>query len=103
MRAAACIAVLALLCGCEALKSQVSDHPRKYSLAPLHGAVGNAPAAARGPEAAPTLLVSPPQAAAGFDSPHMMYLREGGRLEYFAYNEWIDTPGRMLAPLIVVA
>jgi cholesterol transport system auxiliary component len=103
MRAAACIVVLALLCGCEALKSQVSEHPKKYSLAPLHGAVGRAPAAARGSEAAPTLLVSPPQAAAGFDSPHMVYLREGGRLEQFAYNEWIDTPGRMLAPLIVVA
>ena len=32
-----------------------------------------------------------------------MYVRHANQLEYFAHNEWIDTPARMLAPLIVAA
>jgi cholesterol transport system auxiliary component len=32
-----------------------------------------------------------------------MYLRQADQLEYFAHSEWIDTPARMLAPLIVKA
>ena len=55
------------------------------------------------PAAAPTLVVSPPYAAAGFDSPRMMYVRQAHKLEYFAHNEWTDTPARMLAPLIAAA
>jgi cholesterol transport system auxiliary component len=50
-----------------------------------------------------TLIVSPPNAAAGFDSQRIMYARHANQLEYFAHNEWIDTPARMLAPLIVAA
>ncbi len=96
------IVALALLCGCEALKPQVSDHPKQYSLAPAPRAVGAA-APARAAADAPTLIVSQPHAAAGSNSHHMMYLREADRLEYFAHNEWIDTPARMLAPLIVAA
>jgi cholesterol transport system auxiliary component len=52
---------------------------------------------------APTLIVSPPHAAAGFDSQRIMYLRQPNQLEYFAHSEWIDTPARMLAPRIVTA
>jgi cholesterol transport system auxiliary component len=51
----------------------------------------------------PTLIVNPPHAAAGFDSPHIMYVREAHKLEYFAHNEWVDPPARMLAPLLVAA
>jgi cholesterol transport system auxiliary component len=102
MKAAACgLALAALLCGCEALKSQASEQPKQYSLAPLQRAVGNASAVPASGKL--TLVVSQPHAAAGFDSHHMIYLREADRLEHFAYNEWIDTPGRMLAPLIVAA
>ena len=49
------------------------------------------------------MIVSPPHAAAGFDSQRIMYARQANQLEYFAHNEWIDTPARMLAPLIVAA
>lgn len=51
--------------------------------------------------AAPTLLVSPPRAAPGFDSQHMIYRRAAHQVEYFAHSEWVDTPARMLAPLLV--
>ena len=60
-----------------------------------------APAAAR--STAPTLIVNLPHAAAGFDSPHIMYVREAHKLEYFAHSEWVDPPARMLAPLLVAA
>jgi cholesterol transport system auxiliary component len=53
--------------------------------------------------AAPTLMVNPTSAAAGFDSPRIIYVREAHKLEYFAHNEWVDTPTRMLAPLLVAA
>jgi cholesterol transport system auxiliary component len=52
---------------------------------------------------APTLVVDPPQAAAGFDSRRILYVRQAHRLDHFARNEWVDTPARMLAPLIVAA
>lgn len=48
-----------------------------------------------------TLLINPPHAAAGFDSPHIIYVRAPHQLEYFAQSEWVDPPARMLAPLLV--
>ena len=102
--ASTAIAMALLLWGCEALKTQVSEAPTVYTL--TGGTANPAPQAnAKPPSAAagPTLIVSAPHAAPGFDSPHMMYLRQADKLEYFAHNQWVDTPGRMLAPLIVAA
>jgi cholesterol transport system auxiliary component len=48
-------------------------------------------------------MVNPPHAAAGFDSQRIIYVRAAHKLEYYAHNEWVDTPARMLAPLIVAA
>ena len=53
--------------------------------------------------ATPTLVVSAPQAAAGFDSQRIIYVRQPHKLEYFAHSEWTDTPARMLSPLLVAA
>ncbi|MCV2360570.1 ABC-type transport auxiliary lipoprotein family protein [Paucibacter sp. TC2R-5] len=50
-----------------------------------------------------SLRINPPQAAAGFDSRRIIYLREPYRLDYFAKHEWADTPARMLAPLLLAA
>lgn len=50
-----------------------------------------------------SLRINPPQAAAGFDSRRIIYLREPQRLNYFARHEWADTPARMLAPLLLAA
>jgi cholesterol transport system auxiliary component len=54
-------------------------------------------------DAAPTLIVNPTHAASGFDSERMMYVRAAHQLEYFSHHEWIDTPARMIVPLIVSA
>lgn len=52
---------------------------------------------------APNLVVSPARAWAGFDSPRMAYVRTPHELEYFAKNQWIDSPARMLTPLLIQA
>jgi cholesterol transport system auxiliary component len=48
----------------------------------------------------PTLIITPPHAAAGFDSQRIIYMRNAHQLEYFAHSEWVDTPARMLGPLL---
>ena len=103
-RCIAAVAALALLSACNALRPLVApgEHPKFYSLSDRADA--STPAAApRASATGLTLIVATPHAAAGFDSRRMMYLRRGDELEYFAHNEWIDTPARMLAPLIVAA
>ena len=103
-RCIAAMAALALLSACNALRPLVApgEHPKFYSLSDSADAATPA-AAPRASATGLTLIVATPHAAAGFDSRRMMYLRRGDELEYFAHNEWIDTPARMLAPLIVAA
>ncbi len=55
------------------------------------------------PQNAPTLLVARPRESAGFDSARMAYVKRPHELDYFSRNQWIDTPGRMLAPLLLQA
>jgi cholesterol transport system auxiliary component len=51
----------------------------------------------------PVLVVAPPTAAPGFDSPRIVYVKRPHELEFFTSSEWVDTPSRMLAPLLVRA
>ena len=99
--------ILMFTAGCASLLPKPPVQPTFYS---LDRAAVNAPAklpSANGvvnpAENAPTLVINPPRAAAGFDSQRIIYTRESHQLNYFAHNEWIDTPARMLAPLIVAA
>jgi cholesterol transport system auxiliary component len=101
-----CTAGLAMIlnAGCGALFPKAAQQPSFYSLdgAP---AASHAITASGSPEpiAAPTLIVSPPSAASGYDSQHIIYVRGPHVHEYFSHSDWIDTPARMLAPLIVAA
>ncbi len=88
--------LLLLTAGCSTLNPSTTPPPSRYSL--------DSPTIARqSPRVseAPTLVVSSPHAAAGFDSQRIAYLKDAHKREYFAHSEWIDTPARMLAPLIV--
>ncbi len=51
----------------------------------------------------PTLIINPPSAAAGFGSSRIIYLRQAHKIEYFAHSEWVESPARMLAPLLVAS
>lgn len=46
------------------------------------------------------LLVNVPQAEAGVDSRRMAYLLRPFEVSYYAANQWVDTPSRMLVPLL---
>lgn len=89
---------LLAVCACGTLRPVATPQPAFYA---LDGTRGAAPAEA--PAAAPTLIINSPHAAAGFDSPRIIYVRETHQLEYFAHSEWVDPPARMLAPLLVAA
>jgi cholesterol transport system auxiliary component len=89
---------LATLGGCNALSPTTAAHPDYYALDHVQSA---APVVM--PAAAPTLIINPPHATAGFSSPRIIYVREAHKLEYFANSEWVDPPARMLAPLLVAA
>lgn len=52
---------------------------------------------------APVILVGLPQPEPGFDTPRMAYLTRPYELNYYAVNEWADTPARMLHPLMIRA
>jgi cholesterol transport system auxiliary component len=51
----------------------------------------------------PVLLVSQPQAEPGFETQRMVYVKRPYELEYYAVNQWAETPVRMFAPLMIHA
>jgi cholesterol transport system auxiliary component len=93
---------LIALGACSTLRPGAPPPPAFYSLDGTPGAAA-APVPTAASPTAPTLIIAAPHAAAGFDSPHIMYVREAQKLEYFAHSEWVDPPARMLAPLLVAA
>lgn len=91
------------LAGCSALSPSATPPPSFYTLELARDGAANASPALAGAESAPVLVVRPPHAAAGYDSQRILYQREAHKLEYFAHSEWVDTPARMLTPLLVAA
>jgi cholesterol transport system auxiliary component len=55
------------------------------------------------PRRTTVIEVATPGAAAGFDTAQMAYVMQRYELDYFATHRWVDTPSRMLAPLLVNA
>lgn len=89
---------LLALGACSALYPVAEPPPSYYVLDNAQRQAG-APA----PLTAPTLVISPAHASAGFDNPRIIYMREPHKLDYFARSEWVDPPARMLGPLLVAA
>jgi cholesterol transport system auxiliary component len=87
-----------LLGGCAGLPDLARRHPPvEYLLVPAM------PAAVASGARCPVLLVNSPDAAPGFDSDRMYYMRKPLKLEYYARHRWADTPAHMLHPLLVEA
>ena len=94
--------VFSALAACSSLRPASIPFPTFYSLDSVRG--DEPVVATKLPAAdAPTLIVDPPHAASGFDSQRIIYVREANKVEYFAHSEWVDTPARMLAPLLVAS
>jgi cholesterol transport system auxiliary component len=89
---ACCVTALALY-GCTIGPAETTP-VSTYLLDPDTTVKSIAPDGARRDHA--TLLVSIPKAQPGFDTPRMAYLRRQHELSYFAFNQWADTPARML-------
>ncbi len=100
-RVAACVGLLglSLLAGCGSLLPKPQPTPSLFVLDDAGSATTSAPRP--GAAAAATLIVNAPRATAAFDTTHIVYLRHAHEIEYFAHNQWADTPAQMLAPLIV--
>ena len=47
------------------------------------------------------LLIPQPKAQAGFDSARMIYLLRPHEINYYAVNQWADTPARLLHQVLV--
>jgi cholesterol transport system auxiliary component len=94
MVAALFIAALSGLGGCApqqvvntyVLDARVNEHPLPSSGSPNS-----------------VLLVAEPRADAGFDTPRIAYTKVPFALEYYTQSTWVDTPARMLVPLLVDA
>jgi cholesterol transport system auxiliary component len=86
-----------LVGGCAPFQPLTTDASRLFR---LEAEMDRAPAAKRG---GLTLQVSPPRAWPGYDSANMVYVRKPYELESFVKNQWVDTPARMLAPLLARA
>lgn len=89
-----------LLGGCsEILPRPPGGPPTTYLLAPDRPPA--AEATGRSARTGPLLLVTLPEAAAGYDTRRMAYLERDYRLDYFVDHEWVDAPAAMLATLLV--
>lgn len=86
------------LAGCSALQPVKQEPVSTFALEAVLDRPGAVPA-----HDAPNLVIAPTRAWPGFDSPRMVYVRTPHELEYFARNQWVDTPARMLTPLLTQA
>jgi cholesterol transport system auxiliary component len=93
-------ALLDALCAAIGLSACVSLGPATPAVRyELQVVFEGQPVAGRGP----ALVVAQPTAAPGFDAPRILYVKRPHELESFSRSEWVDTPARMLAPLLVRA
>jgi len=76
--------------------------PPSPSPSPSPSPVGM-PAGASTHPCATGLLIAMPRAAPGLDTRWMAYQRQPQRTEHYADSAWLDTPPRLLAPLLVRA
>jgi cholesterol transport system auxiliary component len=97
LKSAALAALAVTLAGCALLASPGAAPPSLFALDPPR-------ASARAHDAAaPAIEIAPPGARAGFDGPRMAYVTRPYELQFFARHQWVESPARMLAPLLTEA
>lgn len=92
---ASCVVLALVTSGCISFRGG-SEAAHTYQLS-LEGAQREVPTADGN---SPVVQLSPPQAEPGFETPRMVYLKRPYELEYFAANQWADTPANMVTPLL---
>jgi cholesterol transport system auxiliary component len=98
VQTAVCALLVAMTAGCLSPRTDSSEiHTYQLSLD------GKPNEARLGKLDGPVLLVSQSQAEPGFETQRMVYVKRPHELEYYALNQWADTPVRMFTPLMVQA
>ena len=97
---AACYLLASVLYGCSIGPADTTP-VRTYLLEPAFSPQAIAATPARDNRG--TLLISVPRARPGFETPRMAYLLRPHELNYYAFNQWVDTPGRMMLRLLAQA
>ncbi len=92
------LALSVLLTAC--VLSRTTEGPVHTYLLKMEEGTWAAPSSGEKRAAHGTLLISPPQADPGFDTPRMVYLTRPYEVSYYTANQWADTPARMLASLL---
>ena len=93
-------AALTLLSACGTLLAPSPPAPHFYTLDVPASAATPQQRSAKPPQENLVLIVALPHADAGFDTDRIVYMLDEHRLQPYADNQWIDTPPKMLAPLI---
>jgi cholesterol transport system auxiliary component len=88
------VLVLMLAAGCSLLRPAPMDQPTLHLL-------DARPAVSTAARRDVVLAVAMPAAAAGYDSPAMLYVQRDHALERYATHRWADAPARLLGPLLV--
>jgi cholesterol transport system auxiliary component len=86
--------------GCVRLRSPVGQAPAMYL---LEANLESVPRQPKSPSAPVAAVAVPNSAAPGYDTNQMAYMRHTSQLEYYTASRWVDTPVRMLTPLLVKA
>lgn len=89
-----------LLSGCGFVR-EVHDPIRTYVLEIDGGDSGEESRISSDVKSLSSLLIGVPQPAPGFESSRMAYVQVPHELNYFATSQWVESPARMLAPLLV--
>lgn len=80
---------------------EVHDPIRTYVLESDRGASGEESRISSNVKSLPSLLIGVPQPAPGFESSRMAYVQVPHELNYFATSQWVESPARMLTPLLI--
>ena len=94
------LAAMSLLSACGMLFAPSPPAPHFYTLDVPASAATPQQRSAKPPQENLVLIVALPHADAGFDTDRIVYMLDEHRLQPYADNQWIDTPPKMLAPLI---
>lgn len=94
---------LMALTGCGSLLPGRPPQPTLFLLEDLSADPVDMPFKPALATATATLVVSEPSAASGYGTRKIAYARAPDQIEYFAFNQWVEPPALMLAPLLAHA
>ncbi len=94
---------LGLLAGCGSLLPKPAAQPALFVLDDTAAVAAERHAKPPSTVTVSTLVVDDPRAAPGYATRQIAYVRATHQLEFFAFNEWVQPPALMLAPMLVHA